>query len=232
VAQDGDWVMITANSEPAVLLFNQRTGALGWTETGQWDCWADGSFVACPDIRYSATELVPKATIAKLQADIRKIAEELGVGTTQLLAEITSDGGQQVRDAIQSSSEQLTNLANDYLQWAKGKTVPPGGILVDLAAHDKAVVSSEDGGRFREQLQLIYAMTGSWPEKAYGLEWLRFFPKYGSATASIAPNGVSGSISSGNMSLATWRRRPPRAPARLRCHYLRGRGGQRRSETG
>ncbi|NIX76815.1 hypothetical protein [Microvirga terricola] len=69
IASAGDWIAVAANSSPAVLVYNRKTGALGSVEIGEWDCWASASSILCPSQRYPVEEIAAKAKM--IEADLR-----------------------------------------------------------------------------------------------------------------------------------------------------------------
>lgn len=62
-AQNGDWLLVTSNSTPAVLLLNKRTNQIGFSPLNEQDCWALARDIVCPSRRYKLDDLLSKATL-------------------------------------------------------------------------------------------------------------------------------------------------------------------------
>ncbi len=122
-AESGDWIAISSNSTPRVLLYQKSTGALGWSETGEWDCWAMASDILCPHHRYSIENLVKTAHMASPENNIDSIAHSLHIQTPVLLDELSSSYGQLLRVSIEKK-EPLGLALSAYFKSTQGQAVP------------------------------------------------------------------------------------------------------------
>ena len=82
VAQSDDYVVILSNSSPEMIVYRQADGGVGSAMIGQWDCWASGGDVLCPDRARSVAEI---AALAKFIDGEREVAE--GDALAQLVSE-------------------------------------------------------------------------------------------------------------------------------------------------
>lgn len=62
-AQSGDWLLVTSNSTPAVLMLNRMTNQAGFAPLNEQDCWALARDIICPSRRYTLADLLSRATI-------------------------------------------------------------------------------------------------------------------------------------------------------------------------
>jgi hypothetical protein len=128
-AEDGETLVIVANSSPVAIVYDRTSDAAGLVRLDEWDCWGLADRIACPMRMHGVSDLRHRAEMIELSegaVSVAAIAARLHREPPAVRAEFSSDPGRRLLEELDRacSTSEIVAAATQYQIAAADLAVP------------------------------------------------------------------------------------------------------------